>query len=534
MLGGKFAQVFGSEPEFFDSEVKTPMGQEELVLGAFKLDPAHRRLSQQGQPIELKAKAFDILCVLAAAQGAIVTKDELMAKVWPGLVVEENNIQVHVSALRKVLSKDSSGAVHLMTVSGRGYRLLVVDPERKTPSIDAMAKRGPSVAVLPFAYLGDDPAHEYFAEGVVEDIITGLSRVKWLAVVARQSSFNFRGTGLDLPRTARELNANYLLQGSFRRSGDRIRITAYLTEAAGGTELWADRYDRRIGDVFELQDEIAGRVVGAIEPGLRQAEIERIRRWRPDSVEAYDLVLRALPHVYKLMPAGCAPAIPLLRMALEREPDYALAHATLAWCHHVQFSRGGLLVSERESAIGHARAAVALAGDDALALAISAFVIWFDAHETEVAFNLFDQALSISPSNVVALAASAVALAWTGRTEQAVMRAERALQLSPFDALRYLAHMALAGANFQLRNYDRAHLAAQRAVESNPDFSVPYAYLCACLMRLGRLGEARAVLNRMLALDRNFCIARFRVTVGVNEVVFEDFADAWRAAGMPD
>jgi TolB-like protein len=510
------------------------MAQEELALCAFRLDLVLRRMSHEGLSVELKAKAFDILCVLAVARGAVVTKDELMSKVWPELVVEENNIQVHVSALRKVLSKDPSGAIHLMTVPGQGYRLLVVGAERASPSIDSLPRRGPSVAVLPFAYLGDEPEQEYFADGVVEDIITGLTRVKWLVVVARQSSFNFRGPGADLSRAARELSADYLLQGSFRRSGDRLRVTAYLTETTGGTELWANRYDRRIGNVFELQDDIAGNVVGAIEPGLRQAEIARIRRWRPDSLETYDLVLRALPHVYKLMPAGCAPAIPLLRMAVEREPDYALAHAALAWCHHVLFSRGGLLVSERESAIRHARAAVSLAADDPLALAIGAFVIWFDAHETEVAFDLFDQALSISPSNVVALATSAVALAWSGQTEQAIMRAERALQLSPFDALRYLAYMALAGANFQLRNYAKAHRAANRAVESNPDFSVPYAYLCASLVRLGRLEEARAVLRRILALDRDFCIARFRGTVGVNEVVFEDFADAWRAAGMPE
>ena len=267
---------------------------------------------------------------------------------------------------------------------------------------------------------------------------------------------------------------------------------------------------------------------------MRRAEVERIRRWRPDSLDAYDLVLRALPHVYKLMPAGCALAIPLLRAALEREPNYALAHANLAWCHHGQFSRGGLLESKRESSIRYARAAVSLAVDDALALAVGAFVIWFDAHDTEAAFDLFDQALSISPSNVVALATSAVALAWSGRTAEAIARAGQALELSPFDAFRCLAHIALSGANFQLRNYNQAQLEARRAVESNPDFSVPYAYLCASLVRLGRLDEAREIVRRMLALDPHFCIGRYRVTVGVNETVFADFADVWRAAGIPD
>lgn len=512
------------------------MAQEELVLGAFRLDPTRRFLRRDDQPIDLKPKALDILCALAAAHGAVVTKDELMSRVWPGLVVEENNIQVHVSALRKVLAKDVSGTVHLMTVPGRGYRLLGVGSAGVTvpPPLAAVPRRGPTVAVLPFAYLGDDPAQEYFAEGVVDDIITGLSRVKWLAVVARHSSFVFRGAEVDLARAARELHADYLLHGTFRRWGDRIRVSAHLTETVGGTEVWAERHERCIGDVFKLQDDIAGRVLGAIEPGLRRSEIERIRRKRPEDLDAYDLVLRSLPHVYKLMPEGCAPAVPLLQRALEAEPDYALAHATLAWCHHVRFSRGGLEAVERAASIQHARAAVALGGDDALALAIGAFVLWFDAHDIEAAFDLFDRALSLSPSNVVALATSAVALAWSGRAALAAERARRALQLSPFDALRYLAHQALSGANFQLRNYEEAQIDARRAVESIPGFSVPYAYLCAAQVRLGSLHDARETVRRMLSIDPGFCISRFRVTVGVDESVFDDFAQAWREAGVPD
>ncbi|MEJ8823697.1 winged helix-turn-helix domain-containing protein [Variovorax humicola] len=512
------------------------MTQEVIVLGDFRLDPGRRLLLRNDQPVELKPKALDILRVLGTAGGAVVTKDALMSQVWPGLVVEENNIQVHVSALRKVLAGDSSGTVHLMTVPGQGYRLLGVrsDPVTVTPAVEAARRRGPTVAVLPFAYLGDDPAQEYFAEGVVDDIITGLSRVRWLAVVARHSSFVFRGAGVDLSHVARELNADYLLHGSFRRSGDRIRVSARLTETADGTEVWAERHERRLGDVFDLQDDIAASILGAIEPGLRRSEIERIRRKRPEDLDAYDLVLRALPHVYKLMPEGCAPAMPLLQSALVLEPEYAFAHATLAWCHHVRFSRGGLDRAEREASIRHARAAVALGSDDALALAIGAFVIWFDAHDTAAAFDLFDRALSVSPSNVVALATSAVALAWSGRPALAIERARRALQLSPFDALRYLAYQALSGARFQSGDFEQAQYDARRAVESSPGFSVPYAYLCAALVRLGSLDEARRAVRQMLEIDPRFSISRFRVTVGVDDAVFNGFAHAWREAGMPE
>lgn len=512
------------------------MAQEELVLGEFRFDTVRRLLLRDGQPVEMKSKAISILSVLAAARGAVVTKDELMAQVWPGLVVEENNLQVHVSALRKALAKDASGVVHLMTEAGRGYRLLGVnDAAAAATSVNAaVARQGPTLAVLPFAYLGDDPAQEYFAEGVIDDIITGLSRVKWLAVVARHSSLVFRGAEADHAVAARELHADYLLHGTFRRSGDRIRLSARLTETAGGTEVWAERYERRIGDVFDLQDDIAGSVLGAVEPGLRRSEVERIRRKRPEDLQAYDLVLRALPHVYKLMPESCTPAIPLLQKALELEPDYALAHATLAWCHHVRFSRGGLEAVEREASVRHARAGIAVGSDDALALAIGAFVLWFDARDVAAAFDLFDRALTLSPSNVVALSTSSVALAWSGRVDAAIERARRARQLSPFDALQYLAHQALSGANFQRHDYEQALIDARRAVESNPGFSVPYAYLCAAQARLDRLEDARHTVRRMLEIDPGFSISRFRVTVGVDESVFGDFAHAWRDAGIPN
>ena len=505
------------------------MAGEELRFGNFRLDPRGGRLLADGTPVELKSKAFDILCVLAAARGEVVTKDELMAKVWPGLVVEENNIQVHVSALRKALGEERGAPAHLVTVPGRGYRLLGVE-DASAPAPGGRA----SIAVLPFENLSSDSEQGYFADGVVEDIITGLSRVKWLTVIARNSSFVYRGRAADPRQVGRELAVRHVLQGSVRKFEDRIRIATQLVEAASGAQVWAERYDRLLGDLFALQDEIAMSVVGAIEPGLRKAEIERVRRKRPETLDAYDLVLRALPHLYKLMPEGSAPAIPLLERALELEPGYPLAHAMLAWCLHVRFSRGGLSKEDRAASICHARAALAGGSDDALALAIAAFVIWFDEHDTAAAFELFDRALALSPSNVVALCTSAVALAWSGESERALEHAQRALELSPFDALNYLSYLALSGASFRLARYDAAASWARRALEANPGFSVPYAYLAAALARLARDEEAKAAVAALLGLDPAFTIRRYRVTVGVNPEVFEDFSEAWRRAGLPE
>lgn len=516
------------------------MAQGELSFGNFRLDLRHRRLVGNGAPLELKSKAFDILCALASARGEVVTKDELMAKVWPGLIVEENNIQVHVSALRKVLGEERGSPVHLITIPGRGYRLVGVEeaslrgPEKSFLAGAAPFPERPSIAVLPFQNLSSDPEQAYFADGVVEDIITGLSRVKWLSVIARNSSLVYKGKAVDVRQVGRELAVRYVLHGSVRRFVDRVRITTQLVEAHDGRQVWAERYDRLLGDLFEVQDEIAMSVIGAIEPGLRKVEIERVRRKRPETLDAYDLVLRALPFIYKLMPEASGPAIPLLQKALELEPAYPVAHAMLAWCFHVRFSRGGLHEDDRRASIHHARAAVSEASDDALALAIAAFVIWFDQHDLATAFDLFDRALALSNSNVVALCTSAVALAWTGRSEVAIERAERALKLSPFDSLNYLSYVALAGANFRLKRYDLAHGWARRAVEANPAFSVPYAYLTAALVRLGRDKEARATARMMLELDPSFTIGRYRVVVGVNPELFADFAEAWRQAGVPE
>ena len=185
-----------------------------------------------------------------------------------------------------------------------------------------------------------DPEQEYFADGIVEDIITGLSRIRWLFVIARNSSFIYKGKAVDVKQVGRELGVRYVLEGGVRRAGNRIRITAQLVDAETGAHLWAERYDRLLDDIFAVQDEITMSVIGAIEPSLRKAEIERIKRKRPDSLDAYDLVLRALPFLYSAMPGGVATAIPLLEKALELEPDYARAQADLAWCLHHRFSRG--------------------------------------------------------------------------------------------------------------------------------------------------------------------------------------------------
>jgi tetratricopeptide (TPR) repeat protein len=273
-------------------------------------------------------------------------------------------------------------------------------------------------------------------------------------------------------------------------------------------------------------------VVGAIEPSLRKVEIERVKRKRPDSLDAYDLVLRALPFTYSHTAGDAVTAIPLLKKALELEPGYAAAHAPLAWCYHFRF-RFGLREEDRAAAIHHAREAIAGGGDDPTALGIAGFVVAMDEHDLATALNVFERALQLSNSNPFALACSALVLSFMGRHEPAIEQAQRALRLSPFDSLNYLSYNALAVAYFSTEQYQQSYDAARQSVQLNPRFSVCHLFLAAALVRLGRTDEAKAEARRVLDLDSKFTVSAFSITVGFEPTVFMPLATAWREAGLP-
>jgi TolB-like protein len=495
-------------------------------FGKFVLGLVDRRLTRSGQPVKLTSRALDILCELASVPGEVVSKDRLMEKVWPDRVVEENAIQVHVSTLRKALEPGSDGHSYVLTVPGRGYRLVGIDSGPDMPAYSGprdTPARGTSVAVLRFANLSGDSSQNYFADGIVEDIITGLSRITGLSVVGSTSSLLFEADSGDLASIGRKLGCRYLVQGSVRKADNRIRITARLVESDTGVALWAERYDRRFDDIFEVQDAIAMSLIGALEPNLRKAEISRVRRERPNSLDAYDLVLRAISSMRTTMPTGAGEAIPLLEKALELEPEYAAAQAQLARCFQIRFSRNGLNESDRVTAVRCARAATR--SDDATALGAAGLVIWFADPDFGVAFEVFDRALSISRSNVVALGNSAFAHAFMGDGEISLQLAQHALQVSPFDTL--IADMAIAITEFYAGRFDEALKAAARAVEANPSFSVPQVLRTVALVRLGRIEEARSAAKRVLSLDPTFTMPAWSVTVRKNPAVFDPMAQAW-------
>ncbi len=285
----------------------------------------------------LGQRAVALLRLLLEHAGAPVSKDALFDAAWPGLAVEDSNLTVQIAALRRAFG-EAGGADWIETLPRRGYRYVGPavamggSPAAPAPSSPPVLPDKPSVAVLPFVNLSGDPEQEYFADGMVEDIIAGLSRIKWLFVIARNSSFAYKGKVIDVRQVARELGVRYLVQGSVRKDGRRIRVSAQMVEAESGYQLWSERFDRPLDDVFALQDEIALNVVSAIEPSLRRAEVERVSRKRPDSLDAYDLVLQSQPDVDSGMPAQVTKALVLLGSRARARPDLC---AGARQCGHV-------------------------------------------------------------------------------------------------------------------------------------------------------------------------------------------------------
>lgn len=393
----------------------------------------------------------------------------------------------------------------------------------------------PSIAVLPFANLSGDPDQEYFADGMVEDIITGLSRIKWVFVIARNSTFAYKGKSMDVKLVGRELGVRYVLEGSVRRSANRVRIAAQLIDATSGTHIWAERYDRALDDIFAVQDELTISVLGVIEPTLRHAEIERAKRKRPDSLDAYDLYLRALPFAFTAMPQDASEALAYLERAIELEPDYAAAHAIIAWCHEQRYLRGGLNEDTKRAALHHARRAIAIGGDDAGALATAGFVIAVIEYDYETATAAFDRSFALSSSSALALGFSSIVRAWKGDDAIAVEQAQRAIRLSPFDPLLYLPYVGLAYAHFASGRYEDAAAAAARASQSNPTFSPPYVLHAAALANLGRDVEAAAIVDRLRELESELTVSTaIRSARYANSDKNAELGDGLRRAGLPE
>jgi adenylate cyclase len=376
---------------------------EEIRFGRFRLDLRRGRLLHEGEPVALGGRALDVLRVLASAAGAVVSKDELMTRLWPGRTVAENNLHVHISALRKALDEHGEGDTYIITVPGRGYRLADPGGSQRAGSSESSPVQPlpltdkPSIAVLPFANLSADPGQEYFSDGVADDIITALSRYPSLLVIARNSSFSYKNLAVDVKRVGGELGVRYVLEGSVRKADRRIRVTAQLIETDAGAHIWADRYDANITDVFTVQDEITRAVTTAIAPAIADAERQRaLRRPAHDAWNAYQ---RGLWHMSKATREDNRQAQQSFAKAITLDANFSGGHHGLALA---QMQESGLFATlavaqARVSIADLARRAVAIDEADAEAHACLSWALNFNG-DYEGALSEAQRALLISPN----------------------------------------------------------------------------------------------------------------------------------------
>jgi adenylate cyclase len=416
------------------------------------------------------------------------------------------------------------------------------EPAGKAPAADGPSPRPamtdkPSIAVLPFTNMSGDSEQEYFVDGIVEDIITALSRFNQLFVIARNSTFTYKGRAVDVRKVAAELGVRYVLEGGVRKAGGRLRITGQLIDAATGAHLWADRFDGGLDDVFDLQDKITASVVGAIEPTMRKAEIERAHRKPVENLDAYDLYLRALPHVYAMRPEENLLALGLLGKAIEFEPAFAPALAHAAWAYEQRLTRAWPAAGPDDAgaAIALARRALAAGGDDAVSVVLAGFVLVMVARDYRAGLDAVRRALERNPGSCFVNFMAGTALLFGGDSEQSLAVTKRAMALGPLDPSFYMYLMVAGWAELFSGRPAEALELVERSAALNPDWDSTYWGLIPAYVQLDRLAEARAALDRFLSLAPGMTVSALRQLLPIrSQASLEMVLDGLRAAGLPD
>ena len=391
----------------------------------------------------------------------------------------------------------------------------------------------PSIAVLPFQNMSGDPEQEYFADGMVEDIITALSRFQWLFVIARNSTFTYKGKAVDIKQVGRELGVRYVLEGSVRKAAGRVRITGQLIDAITGAHIWADRFEGSLENIFELQDQVASAVVGAIDPKLLEAEIARVKRKPVASLDAYDYFLRASDCAYQWTNESTEAALQLFYKAIELDPDYAQAYAFASWCYIWRTGAGTITADDRGEAVRLGRKAARLGKDDAFSLSWAGMSLAVFAGELEEAAALLDRALALNPNLARSWNLSAWIRIWRGQPEVGIEHLARAMRLSPLDLAFHAMESTTAFAYLRMDRYDEASLWAERALRGQPNASDALRALAISRALAGDLEKAQQGMQRLLQIAPSARIST-SIPLFLSPERRVRFADALRKAGMPE
>jgi TolB-like protein len=512
----------------------------------FTLDTDRRELHRGTEMVSIAPQVFDLLEYLIRNRERVVNKEDLINAVWNGRVVSDSALTTRLNVARSVIDDSGEEQRLIKTLQRKGFRFVGtvlevgaqgciavpddrVEPLKSAPPLPDK----PSIAVLPFQNMSGDPDQDYFADGMVDEITTALSRFKFLFVIARNSSFAYKGKAVDIKQVGRELGVRYVLEGSVRKAAGKVRIIGQLIDAATGIHLWADRFEGDLTDIFALQDRMTESVVSAVAPKMFQIEIGLAAR-RPNDLSAYDLCLRAVSHLNSHTPEGTAEALRLASRALEIDPGYGFAATLAGTCHFVNVGQEWAADPKSEIAKGFRLLRLAIRIDENDSEALSALsratAMWtcdFDA-----AKELADRAVSSNPNAADAWVHRGYAYLLAGRPGEAIRSFERAIRLSPFDRLLASNLAGMGFALIDLGRFDKAIVAAKKALLQHPSYAPAYRCLASAFAHLGRDAEAREAAARVLEVEPAFTISSWIARGGQSSAKL--LIEGFRKAGLPE
>ena len=527
----------------------------------FEIDVARHELRRAGAVVHIEPQVFDLIVLLVKNRERIVSKDELIEAIWQGRIISEAALSSRISAARRALGDSGNDQSLIRTLHKRGFRFVgdveevaaaaavaaaeaaaaqpaAKDAPQLVPSAEPLPLPDkPSIAVLPFQNMSRDPDQEYFADGLTEDIITGLSRQRWFFVIARNSSFTFKGQAVDVRDVAAQLGVRYVLEGSVRKAENRVRVTGQLIDAANGNHLWAERYDRELADIFALQDEITTRVIGSVGPQILVAEAARVRRKPPQSIDAWDLVMQAVPHMWRMSVQEHGRAQELLQQAVDLDPNYAHAHALLGWTYITMFNLDTRRpIGEFTNKALAAGARAVMLDDDEPWAHLVVGLGHARQRRSQLAFRHLTKSVELNPSFALGHAGLGYALGVGGQPESGLQALEEALRLSPRDPfLAVYAPTVRYMSLFALQRYEEAIAVCRSTVALHPHHAGAWRLMTVSLGMLERTDEAKEALVRTLTMQPDLSSAHV-----ANDTVYSDpdvrarFLEGLRRAGLKD
>jgi TolB-like protein len=518
----------------------------QFLFADHTLDTDTRELCRRGTPIAIPPQAFDLLTYLVQNRDRVISKDDLLTALWGGRIVADSTLATHINAVRRAIGDSGEEQTLIRTFARKGVRFVgkvqsLPAGDRPEPSTAATnsplpaAPRSdrPAIAVLPFVNMSGDAEQEYFSDGLSEDLIAALSKLRWFFVIARNSSFSYKGRSVHLKQIAEELGVGYVVEGSVRKAGERVRITVQLNDVTTGSHLWAERYDRNLADVFAVQDEITDAIVATIEPQLYAAENFRARRKAPENLDAWDLVMRALRHFWRMSREDNLAAQRLLERAIAIEPDYAQALAVLG----VSLVFGVQMGWEAAStvaliALRTALAAVRSDGEDPWAhFALASAYSYTGSIEDSLAE--YETALRLNPNFALAQAGYGLVLSWSGRGRESAAAADRAIRLSPRDPFSAIYYGVAGYAAFVQREYGEAIRLCREGIRQRNDFVAGYRVTTAAAGMAGDTELAKSMLKELRRVHPDVSLAWVRSWLPVrDEREREHFLEGLRRAGL--